>query len=112
MVVNVNEISSIPRKKGLFRKYWLDMERGALPLRVEIYHKGILRLVASGITISEIEPGVFFPVSCNVSMGLGGKIEVDGARGGPSYKSFKVDINSIMLNQGLELEYFDVEFAH
>jgi len=147
VVINVNLISSIPRKEGLFstttpfnhfgslatlfsalktlfsspktamwrcsiRKYWLDMERGVLPLRVKLYHKGILMLVASGVTISEIEPGVFFPMSCNVSEGLWRKNEVDGARETHSYQSYKVDINSTKINQGLERGYFDVEFAH
>lgn len=115
VVVSCNRISNLPRKDSLVMKYWLDVKCGVLPRYTEMYHKGELRRVISDVTISEIEPGLFFPTSCKIEPGYkvrtsAGESEDRWSQG--STTCIQIDINSVKVNQGLQKEVFNVEFEY
>jgi hypothetical protein len=107
VVVSVNRIPSLARKDSLISKYWLDMKRGGLPLRVELYHKGELVRVTSDVQISEVQPGTFFPTACKART-FGGESKGRWSEGETNL--FQVDVNSVKINQGLAKEDFVVKF--
>lgn len=89
----------------MYTKYYVDLERGAIPLKRELYHEGQLLKTVKNIVIAEVEKGVFLPVRGDVYF----KAHHDGKHKTIEYN---VDIKSIKINQGLEKEYFDIEFEY
>lgn len=109
IVISINRIPDLSRKDSLIMKCWLDMNKGALPRRAEMYYKEELKRVTSDVTLSEIKPGLFFPTSCTVTTFAreGQDIWSQGAT-----MWMQVDDKSIKINQGLQKEDFNVEFEH
>ena len=89
----------------MYTKYYVDLERGAIPLKCELYHNGQLLKTVKNIVVAEVEKGIFLPVRGDVHR----KSHLDGKH---KFIEFNVDIKSIKINQGLEKEYFDIEFEH
>ena len=89
----------------MYTKYYVDLERGAIPLKTEMYHEGQLLKTVKNIVIAEVEKGLFLPVRGDVYF----KAHHDGKHKTIEYN---VDIKSIKINQGLEKEYFDIELEH
>jgi len=108
IVVMANLVNK-PRANSLAVKFWLDMDRGALPLRVELYHKEKLVRTTSEVCLSEIKPGIFFPTACKVRT-FGGKSKGRWSQGEVSI--FQMKAGSIKINQGLQKEDFDIKFDY
>jgi hypothetical protein len=89
----------------MFTRYYVDLERGAIPLKTELHHEGQLLKTVRNIVVAEVEKGLFLPVRGEVYL----KAHHDGKHKTIEYN---VDIKSIKINQGLEKEYFDIEFEH
>lgn len=89
----------------MFTRYYVDLERGAIPLKCELHHEGQLLKTVENIIVAEVEKGLFLPVRGDVYF----KARHDGKHKTIEYN---VDIKSIKINQGLEKEYFDIEFEH
>lgn len=100
VVVNIDFTQGSGR---MFAKYYVDLERGAVPLKYELHHEGKLLKTVNNIEIAEVEKGLFLPVRGDVYF----KAHHDGKHKTITYN---VDIKSIKINQGLEKEYFDIEF--
>ena len=92
-------------KGTTYTKYYVDLERGAIPLKVEFYLNGELRKTVKNVVVAEVDKGAFLPVGGDVY----GKSHLDGKH---KVIEFNVDIKSIKINQGLEKEYFNIEFEH
>ncbi len=90
---------------SMYTKYYVDLERGAIPLKRELYLNGQLEKAVKNIVVAEVEKGIFLPVRADVHR----KSHLDGKH---KAIEFNVDIKSIKINQGLEKEYFDIEFEH
>jgi hypothetical protein len=90
---------------GMYIKYYVDLERGAIPLKCELYLNGQLIKSVKNIVVAEVEKGIFLPVSADVHR----KAHFNGKR---KAIEFNVDIKSVKINQGLKKEYFDIEFEH
>ena len=111
LMVSSNMIDNFPRKDSLVYKYWLDLERGAIPVRVELYTMNRLRRVVEDIKIEEVSPDIYFPVSCKMK-NIVYSGESSGIWSEGHTAEYKVDIKSIRVNSGLKKEDFDVEFEY
>ena len=90
---------------SMYTKYYVDLERGAIPLKRELYLNGQLEKAVKNIVVAEVEKGIFLPVRADVHW----KSHLDGKH---KAIEFNVDIKSIKINQGLEKKHFDIEFEH
>ncbi|MBC8472694.1 MAG: hypothetical protein H8D56_24790 [Planctomycetes bacterium] len=86
-----------------YTKYYVDLERGAIPVKREYYLRGQLRKTVKNVEVAEVKKGLFLPVRGDI-------YAIGNFDGKHKVVEFNVDIKSIKINQGLEKEYFDIEF--
>ena len=94
-----------PTNDRPYMRYYLDMARGAVPLKQEFVVSGKVVRTVTNITISEIKPGLFLPTKCDI-------FSVEINEGKSKWLGFDIDVSSIKLNQRLTQKDFDIEFAH
>lgn len=111
IILSSNMIPTLPREKSLVYKYWLDLERGAIPVRLEYYEKNELRRIVKDIEIKEINPGMYFPISCKME-NIVSSSKAHGVWSEGHISEYKVDIKTLKLNSGPKGEFFDLEFEH
>lgn len=104
LILNI-DLQETPKGKEsyLYLKLYVDINRGAVPLKKELYANMKLVNTVKDVVVSEIEEGIFLPVKAGVY--IGPKADVVN-------RQLFVDVKSIRLNQGLKKEYFGLEFEH
>ena len=92
------------KESYLYFKFYIDMSRGALPVKVEFYPNMKLATTSKCIEFTEIKKGLFLPTKVLVYFGE----ELSNAQ----KRELAIDVKSIKLNQGLSKEDFGIEFEH